>query len=312
MLVLDKSRGVGGRAATRRLDDARVDHGAQYFTARGERLRTLVSGWLYEGFAAEWTRGFPVWDAGAVHERADGHARYAISSGMSSLGRKFVRDLPVLGETLVTSVNRTPEGWRVLAAGGDVFEARTVLFDLPAPQLAPILEDVNLGEPGGELAHVRFDPTWTLIVPLRADLAVSWKALEVRHDVLAWIARDHTKRPPGAPPVLVAHANAAWSRAHLEDERDAVRNLLLAALRDVLGPADVLEAFAHRWRFATPTRLYPHTHHFDASLSLGWCGDWCVAPKVEGALESGWSLASVVIAHYESSMTSTSSPTSTA
>lgn len=311
VLVLDKSRGLGGRAATRRLGNVRVDHGAQYFTARGERLGSLTAGWLDEGFAVEWTRGFPVWEDGTVHVRPDGHPRFAIPNGMSSLGRKFARDLPVLGESVVTSVSRADEGWRVLTAGGDVFEARTVLFDLPAPQLAPILEDVNLGEPGDDLARVRFDPTWTLIAPLRADLAVPWKALEVRHDVLAWLARDHTKREPGAPPVLVAHANAAWSRVHLEAERDAVKDALLAAVREVAGPIEVQDAASHRWRFATPTRLYPHAHHFDASLSLGWCGDWCVAPKVEGALESGWSLAGVVTAHYESNRTSTSSPTFT-
>ncbi|MBC8101135.1 MAG: NAD(P)-binding protein, partial [Cytophagales bacterium] len=29
--LLDKGRGVGGRTATRRFGDLRVDHGAQYF-----------------------------------------------------------------------------------------------------------------------------------------------------------------------------------------------------------------------------------------------------------------------------------------
>ena len=32
--VFEKSRGVGGRLATRRVDTYAFDHGAQYFTAR--------------------------------------------------------------------------------------------------------------------------------------------------------------------------------------------------------------------------------------------------------------------------------------
>lgn len=32
--VLDKGRGVGGRLATRRIGDAVLDHGAQFFTVR--------------------------------------------------------------------------------------------------------------------------------------------------------------------------------------------------------------------------------------------------------------------------------------
>ena len=39
--VFDKGRGPGGRLATRRADDLRFDHGAQYFTARDPRFATV-------------------------------------------------------------------------------------------------------------------------------------------------------------------------------------------------------------------------------------------------------------------------------
>ena len=54
--VLDKSQGVGGRMATRRVGGGTFDHGAQFFTVRGERFWELVEGWLEAGVAAEWTR----------------------------------------------------------------------------------------------------------------------------------------------------------------------------------------------------------------------------------------------------------------
>ena len=38
VVVLDKGRGVGGRMATRRVGDGTFDHGAQFFTVRGERF----------------------------------------------------------------------------------------------------------------------------------------------------------------------------------------------------------------------------------------------------------------------------------
>ena len=40
--LFDKSRGLGGRMATRRAGGFRFDHGAQYFATRGERFRELV------------------------------------------------------------------------------------------------------------------------------------------------------------------------------------------------------------------------------------------------------------------------------
>lgn len=40
--VFDKSRGIGGRMATRRGESSSYDHGAQYFTARDPGFRQLV------------------------------------------------------------------------------------------------------------------------------------------------------------------------------------------------------------------------------------------------------------------------------
>ena len=54
--LFDKGRRVGGRVCTRRMDSgAEFDHGAQYFTARGERFQQLVAEWVSRGVVAEWT-----------------------------------------------------------------------------------------------------------------------------------------------------------------------------------------------------------------------------------------------------------------
>jgi renalase len=50
--VLDKGRGVGGRMATRRIGRGNFDHGAQFFTVRGERFAGFVEDWLSAGVPA--------------------------------------------------------------------------------------------------------------------------------------------------------------------------------------------------------------------------------------------------------------------
>ncbi len=64
--LFDKSRGVGGRMSTRRAGDLQFDHGAQYFSAKGNRFQSL---WALgaTGVAAEW---FPGAFVGAGHDRA--------------------------------------------------------------------------------------------------------------------------------------------------------------------------------------------------------------------------------------------------
>ena len=299
--LLDKSRGVSGRAATRRAPEGeRLDHGAQYLTARSERLRALVEGWQREGWLREWTRGFPTWRGGALEGGEDGHPRYVPPAGMSAVGRHLGRDLPTVGEATVTSLARGGAGWLAFTAAGERFEAASLLLNLPAPQLLPLLDGLNVGEAAEAAARVRFDPCWTLLVGLEHDLDVPWKGLKVEgHPAVSWLARDHTRRDPGAPPTLVVHATADWTRAHLELEREAAAAALLEAARDLTGSLQTRWTQGHRWRYSTPTVFYPQPCHWDPELKLGWCGDWCRAdahgPRVEAALLSGWALAGSVL-----------------
>jgi predicted NAD/FAD-dependent oxidoreductase len=58
--LFDKGRGPGGRMSTRRMETAlgtvRLDHGAQFFTVRGEGLTKAVAGWTAAGACAPWSR----------------------------------------------------------------------------------------------------------------------------------------------------------------------------------------------------------------------------------------------------------------
>ena len=52
--IVEKGRGVGGRMATRRMEGARIDHGAQFFTTRDSRLQKLNQGWQKEKQVTTW------------------------------------------------------------------------------------------------------------------------------------------------------------------------------------------------------------------------------------------------------------------
>jgi hypothetical protein len=130
---------------------------------------------------------------------------------------------------------------------------------------------------------------------LEADIPVDWPALELTgHPVFSWVARDHTKREPDAPPVLVAHAHASWTLAHLEESQATVEAALRAELENLLGPLAITQCQAHRWRYAKPVTALGQPFFWDSARQLGACGDWCEGGRVEGAFLSGYKLAEVV------------------
>jgi renalase len=303
--LLEKSKGVSGRAATKRLQvngqPIRADHGAQFFTVRAQRLSAILPVFLESDICFEWTRGFPRWTSGGLEPREPGHPRYACADGMSALGKAFAKGwepndsaLEVETEVLATRIEPAPDGWDAVLENGQVRHARVLILNAPAPQAIPLVSAHVPPTLVQSLEAVRYDPCWAAIIALDERPPVDWPALEMDHPVFSWAAMDHTKRELGSPPVLVLHAQGAWSRDHLELKPETVLEMMMNAAKDALGPwvANSLASTVHRWRYAQPTALYPRP--FMAHENLVLCGDWCAGSKVEGALESGWATAGYV------------------
>ena len=106
VVVFDKGRSVGGRLATRRIGSATFDHGAQFFTVRGERLRAQVDDWLERGLARVWCHGFA--------DREDGYPRYVGAGGMNSLAKDIAARLDCRTDHFVFTLRRTEDAWQVV------------------------------------------------------------------------------------------------------------------------------------------------------------------------------------------------------
>ncbi|MDX1933972.1 MAG: NAD(P)-binding protein [Capsulimonadales bacterium] len=294
--VLDKGRGVGGRMATRRLETAgtevRVDHGAQFFTARETRLSAWAQAGLAEGWLSVWTHGFPLWKDGTIHRREEGHPRYAPRNGMNELARRLGAGLTIERSTEVRSVTEENGVFVATAAAGERYRGRNLILNAPPVQVRNMARNLLSEETVRTLESVEFLPAWTWMAVLSEDVpGADWPALEMEHPVLGWVSRDHTKREPGGPPTLVAHGSGAWSREHSEDAPETVLRHLTDALRDTIGDVRFETVQVHRWRYAQPIRPLTVPFLREGAHGPACCGDWCGGPRVEGALESGWKLA---------------------
>ena len=304
VLLIDKSRGVGGRMATRRHGDTRIDHGAQFFTARTERFQKLIDQLLVQGVIKVWSHGFPILIDGEVVQRPDGHPRYACVGGMSELAKALLPSgVEVLTSTQVTSVVRIQgdavDGARyeVLCRDSTVCLARDVVVNMPPVQLLQVAEAVLGDDDVASLSTVTMEPCWAMGGRLSQDIPLDAVAVECQHPILGWISRNHTRRSgPDAPMSIMVHASGAWSAAHLENDPHDVRAVLESAMGDIGMPINWEgEPFVHRWRYAKPV-VSLNADYFASTETPGiyGIGDWCQGGRVEGAISSGWSVASLL------------------
>jgi renalase len=305
VLVLDKSRGLSGRAATKRLDNgAVVDYGAPCFTVRNEPFRQFVQQLERRGLAHIWQYGIHQMHHGIIEKSPDGYPRYALKDGINTIG-KALREMPnqapleVVQNALVSAVWSNHFGYRVVCENGDIYTARAVLVNTPAPQALALTRSTLENQTYHALERVKFAPCWTLIAALDSPPDVAWQALRLEHEVLAWASLEHGKQRQAA--ALVLHANAAWSAEHLEFNSQTIAPMLLEVAQKTFGqwvqPTQVL---AHRWRYAHATT--PHPAHYLAQDGLVFCGDWCAPQgnaRIETAFESGLAATQYLCKHLE-------------
>jgi predicted NAD/FAD-dependent oxidoreductase len=274
-----------------RIGRGNFDHGAQFFTVRGERFAGLVEDWLGEGVAAEWTRGFAD-SEGRPNE--DGFPRYRGTEGMNSIPKYISRGLDVrIGEGVVT-VDYNDDRWEIECESGLRVAGNALVLAAPVPQALDLASSGSYRLPDGARRHleaVSYDPCLALMVLLEGPAGVPEPGgMQIKGEPLDWIADNRRKGISEAPAVTV-HAGPQWSRSHFEDDEAEIVNTMISRASDHLGtdlsPA-IVETSLARWRYSWVTNPHPEPCLVASdSPSLLFCGDAFGQPKVEGAALSG-------------------------
>ena len=312
VVVLEKSRGVGGRMATRRVGEAICDHGAQFFTVRGRAFGGMVAAAHEAGAVATWCEGFAQAASidAALKPAVDGHARWRGMSGMTDLPKRLAAQLPPDRCVLRTAVKVSAigvDGGRVrisLDPGPEAGEPTTlhaaaVIVTSPVPQSLDLFAAGGLlGGEGGiapeihqQLATVHYDPSFALMLALNSpSLVPPPGGIQFAGGPISWLA-DNQQKGISSVPALTVHASGAFSRQHFDDPPEQVTAALIKLVRPWIDgdPATaIIGQSLHRWKFATPTTIISAPLVAAVpSLPIVCCGDAFGGPKVEGAASSG-------------------------
>ncbi|MFG0268081.1 MAG: NAD(P)-binding protein, partial [Rhodopirellula sp. JB055] len=313
--VFEKSRGVGGRMATRRAAEGDgFDHGAQYFTVRDDRFARHVRSWIHQGLVAPWMQPIvELQPGGEVVKEKCGTARYVGVPGMNAVAKHLAADVTVHLQTKVESLRQVGERWQLNWASSDhpstVESAKDnpnnefdcVIVNCPPEQAASVLSGHS--DIADTAKQVEMLPCWCLMIRGEGMSGMEYSGAFINEGPLSWIARNDEKPgrevPDESTSSWVLHASADWSQQHLEQDPEWVGSQLLHAMEEATGRrfTNVIERQVHRWRYANPVSPLETDCLWDATTGLGACGDWCGGPRIEGAFLSGMAMAGAVLRH---------------
>lgn len=290
--VFDKSRGPGGRMASRRKDELVFDHGAQYFTARDERFIRRVEFWIQDGLVALWEGAIGTVEQGRFEARPTEISRYVGIPRMSALTRHLAANLDITSNTRLVNATYDRDGWSLYDDSGKLESHYDgLIVTTPPVQAVQFLQD----SPGlvERINEVAMRPCWAVMVAIKEKLAIPFDGLFVQNSPLSWICRNSSKPNRPSLETWVLHSAPDWAEEHLEMTPEEVLPLLMTAFSEATGIPEIptLHAQAHRWRYALASNPLSYGALWDSSLQLAVCGDWCNNSRVEGAFLSGQSAA---------------------
>jgi photolyase PhrII len=312
--LIEKSRGPGGRCATRRIwDQVLVDHGAPYLEFTNHRWDRYVDAWNQDGFIAPWDGTIVQWSESAVSHLPSQRTRWVGTGGMNTLGKHLARDLDCLAHHRVTGVEEFQSGYRLNIERNDAAGNRSaitlgpfdaVVFAMPADQVQTILP-TNCSWSNQIPTH-SYQPCWTLMAVFDDRWNLPFDGARCSSHGLSWLGRESSK--PGRaidPDTWVIQMDTQWSNRYLEDDPDEVADRIFNHLHDsgLSAYPRVLHSQTHRWRYATTMVPAHHAQSktaepfalWDNSNRIGACGDYLGAAGIEGALESGRAMAGRIL-----------------
>jgi renalase len=305
--LFEKSRGVGGRTATRKRAGFIYDHGAQYIRIGGPDSIALIT----ERFRAPDLLDIskPIWIFDGQGHIQEGDAtqnaepKWNYRSGITMLARLMALELRIHFETRIARLQKTSAGWQLFdSTNQDMGRFDLVLVTIPASQALELIQasllqsDLRL-QISSQLGQARYNPLLSVMLGYHSQLQTRPYYAIVNTDkahAISWLAWEHEKAAERVPPgggLLIAQMAPTYSQEHWEDaQEDLVRDVTEQTARliaEPLAPADFNDI--QRWRYALPaqkadvqalnTLTIPH--------ALAFCGDAFVGGRVHLALENG-------------------------
>jgi renalase len=288
--LIEKGRGTGGRASSRRLPlqeegvQQSCDLGAPFFYAKAGQLVDDIQQWLADDVIAAWPA------ANLAHK---GLAYTGIPS-MSALTRYLAQYCDLYTQQRISHIDRTDNIWFLRNDSyKTLIKAKRVVITAPAAQTAHLLTSPDAPTAWLQQAHIasrQCSPQWAAVVTEDAEGADGIEGvevsesmlsnmpdmLEVDHPVLAKIIHDTAKpgrsnKSAGSNKASrwVLQANLEWSELHKDSNADEIGVLMLATFKQLLleraGASyelvqpELIIATPHLWR------LGRHQSSFDAS-----------------------------------------------
>ena len=290
VVVFERSKGFGGRIATRRVGPYTFDTGATSIAPRGLSIESVMLRELDHSDLVRVEKPIFVHQGlrvGTGDPAMNLMPRYAYRSGNTRLAKLLAAGLDVRLEHPVDEIARTANGYRVLAEDFD-----GIVLTPPIPQSNQLLW--TIGETRST-ANSSYRSCLSVLLGFDRPLPPQrYHALldPEQHHPLVWLDIETEKCPGRAPEghtAFVAQLNSPYSQTHWDDEDDELVSLVCSYLVRLYGAEFSSPSMfsVKRWKYSQPETIasFEAVNHPGATVVIA--SDGLLGGRVEQAFECG-------------------------
>lgn len=289
--VFEKSRGPGGRLASKRVANGSADIGAQYFTSRNPGFTRFLDRWAGPRSYQSWNARFGYQTEGASWQAFPEEHRFVGTPRMTAISRALSEHITLASGVRIVRLSKEDSKWQLTGTDGQHYDGfDQVVITAPPAQAQELLRDSGLEAMAEGLAeHVgNILPCWAVAAHFNRPVDFRFDAMRPNSDVLFWVANNSSK--PGREDEgqwWVLHANPGWTHEHVDDAPESIAEALLAEFCALTGHKEAPDDWVpHRWLYARSEAGDNPGYLFDPKTGIGLAGDWLAGGRVEGAWES--------------------------
>jgi renalase len=313
--LFEKSRGVGGRAATRARAGFIYDYGANYIKPGAPTSIELITKRFYTPDLIDIQK--PVWTFDGSQHIQEGdptqnaEPKWSYRRGLTTLSQLMAKGLNIHLSTHVARIQQQANTWILYNDIGEVMGTfDRVLITIPANQAIPLIQASEFQQDlsttiCAHLAEAHYNSLISVLFGYtpRPKIRPYYALVNTdRAHAISWLSWEHEKNPERAPAdagLLMAQMAPQYSQEHWQTPDEEIYRDVAPRIASLIDEALPTPFFTdiQRWRYALPT------HKADADAlnaitlpsGLAFCGDGFVGGRVHLALEHGMKVAHQLI-----------------
>ena len=234
-ILLEKSRGIGGRIATRRVNDLGFDHGAPFLIDDSLLRETLVE------FNLE------------NEMRLNPQGIY-FENSMTRFPKKLIDGLEIHKSTRAEIISKSGRGWTITCDNGETFEAKKIVVTAPLPQALELLDKNNLPY-SPELKSISYLKAVMALIVTSDGALPDLSPSSFIHSILPMNLRN--LHPKG----FVARASSQDSERLFDLDDETILKEIETHFKNAFSREPNIEySELKKWRYVTPTTALPYPY----------------------------------------------------